>query len=472
MLDYLPKYFTSKAISLYIILLIVNSVLFIRYILTWYWFVFGIIEVTSFFYFSNILTRHWSLISDKLFKKKLFKTAFIIRVVWVAFSYIFYLIMTGKPFEFETADAFSYHLNAAAVADGIWGGYVTDAWYSYVSKWYGISDTGYYFYLSVVYALTFKSIFAARILKALLSAYTCVLVYKLAVRNFGEQVGRMSGVFCMLMPNLILYTGLHLKETEMVFLVVFFIERADFLIRIRSYNFINIVLPLLLASLLFMFRTVLGITALFALLTTILLSGDKVLKMGKKTVLIVWFGLAIAYLAGGRIATEIEEVWVSRTENQQTSMEWRAEREGGNKFSKYATGTVFAPIIFVIPFPTMIETRGQENQRLIHGGNYVKNIMAFFAIFALILIIKEKKWRDYLLIGSFTLGYLMVVAMSAFAQSERFHQPALPFILVLAAYGVSRADNKTKKYFTWWLGYIFIAIVAWSWFKLAGRGMA
>ena len=98
----------------------------------------------------------------------------------------------------------------------------------------------------------------------------------------------------------------------------------------------------------------------------------------------------------------------------------------------------------------MVETPAQENQRLINGGNYVKNILAFFTMFALFLLIKEGKWRDHLLIGSFTIGYLVVIALSAFAQSERFHQPALPFILVFAAYGISRSENKTKKYFTWW----------------------
>ena len=93
-------------------------------------------------------------------------------------------------------------------------------------------------------------------------------------------------------------------------------------------------------------------------------------------------------------------------------------------------------------------------------------------MFALFLLIKEGKWRDHLLIGSFTIGYLVVIALSAFAQSERFHQPALPFILVFAAYGISRSENKTKKYFTWWLAFLFVALSGWAWFKLAGRGMA
>lgn len=69
-----------------------------------------------------------------------------------------------------------------------------------------------------------------------------------------------------------------------------------------------------------MFRTVLGATALFALMTAILMSGNKVLNMGKRTVLAVWIGLAMIYLVGGKVATEIEQVWESRGENQKASM--------------------------------------------------------------------------------------------------------------------------------------------------------
>lgn len=466
MLNYFPKFFTSKAITVYLAALMVVSVVFMSKAMSIVWWVFGIVEVAGFFYFSNQLTRKWANYSEKTFSKKLFQTALILRVVWVFFSYLFYLAMTGAPYEFSAADVYTYESFASLVMTNGWEGVQS------LIDSVGLSDSGYAAYLGTIYSIFGKGVIVPRLIKALSGAFAAVLIYRVASRNFGEEAGRISGIFYMLMPNLILYTGSHLKEAEMVFLVVAFIERADYVMRSKSYNFINIAVPIILAGLLFMFRTVLGATALFALMTAILMSGNKVLNMGKRTVLAVWIGLAIIYLVGGKVATEIEQVWESRGENQKASMEWRAEREGGNQFAKYASGAVFAPMIFVIPFPTMIETQWQENQRLIHGGNYVKNILAFFTMFALFLLIKEGKWRDHLLIGSFTIGYLVVIALSAFAQSERFHQPALPFILVFAAYGISRADNKTKKYYTWWLAFIFVALIGWSWFKLAGRGMA
>lgn len=120
----------------------------------------------------------------------------------------------------------------------------------------------------------------------------------------------------------------------------------------------------------------------------------------------------------------------------------------------------------------MVNTPGQENQQLIHGGNFDKNILAFFVMFAMLIIIKTGKWRDYVLIGSFTISYLIVIALSSFAHSERFHQPAMPFLMIFAAYGISQVTNATKKYYMWYIAVLFLAIIAWSWFKLAGRGLA
>ena len=433
------------------------------------WWVFGLVEVIGFFYFANQFTRQWGQFSTKKFVKQLFKTALIIRLVWMIFSYFFYTYMTGQPFEFDAGDALGYHDEAMWVHQLINEGNL-QAFFTYLDGRF--SDMGYTFYLGWQYWITGDSIFIERLLKVLYGAYTCVLVYKLTVRNFGEETGRMAAIFCMLMPNLILYTGLHTKEVEMVLLTVAFMERSDWMFRNKQFNFAEIAPPIVLAGSLFFFRTVLGATAIFALFTTLLFTSTKVLGMGKRVILIVWVLLTVGYFVGSRLSTEVEQVWKAREANQAASMEWRSTRDNGNKFAKYATGAVFAPIIFIIPFPTIIETPGQENQKIINGGNFVKNILAFFVIFAMIWIFKEGKWREYITMGAFTIGYLMIIAMSSFAQSERFHQPALPFLLVFAAFGISKVTTTQKKYFTWYMAFIFIAIVAWSWFKLAGRGMA
>ena len=468
MLNNFPKFFTSKAISLYFAALIISNIIFFNHILNYKWWMFGIVEALSFFYYSNEITRKWQKFKEERFLKKVFSTALLIRLSWMIFAYIFYSVLNGNPFEFDSADAKGYHQDGMDIAAMLHSGELAK-YFVYMKGRY--SDMGYSFFLGGQYFFTGNSIFIARIFKCLLGAYTCIFIYKFSKRNFNEDVARMATIFCMLMPNLILYTGLHTKEVEMLFITVLFMDRADLMLRNRNFNFAEIAPPILLAGSLFFFRTVLGATAIFALFTAILFTPNKILNFGKRIILFIWILGVVVFFVGGTISNEVESVWKSRDNNQQTSMNMRATEVNGNKFAKTITGAIFAPMIFAIPFPTVIETPKQENQKLINGGNYVKNIMAFFLLIGVIFIIKEGKWRDYLLLGTFLIGYLAILTVSAFAQSERFHQPVLPFELIIAAYGISVITNKQKKYYTWWLTLIFLAVVGWSWFKLAGRGM-
>ena len=468
MLNYFPKFFTSKAISIYFAGLIISNILFFNHILDWKWWIFGIIEVVGFFYYSNQLTRSWLKYKDERFIKKLFYSAFFIRLIWMVIGYVFYSIMNGNPFEFDSGDSRGYHQQAVEISSMIQSGELN----LFFKQMNGRnSDMGYSLFLGIQYFFTGDSIIIERIIKCILGAFTCVMIYKFTIRNFGAEVARMAAIFCMLMPNLILYTGIHTKEVEMLLLTVGFMERTDWMFRNKNFNFVEIAPPILLAASLFFFRTVLGAAALFAMFTTILFSNTKVITLGKRVILFIWILGTVIFFIGGAISNEIEGVWQSRGDNQERSMQQRSTMFNGNKFAKYFTGAIFAPLIFVIPFPTVVETYHQENQQIINGGNFVKNVMAFFVLIALIELIKSGKWRDYVLIGSFTIGYLLVIAFSAFAQSERFHQPAIPFELILAAFGVSIMTNKSKKYYTWWMAFVFLAIVGWSWFKLAGRGM-
>lgn len=467
-----PKILSNKAICIYFLLLITVP-LFFGYPMEWYFWIFGIVEVFGFFYYANKLPIDWKIYSSKAFEKKLFTTALIIRILYVSFIYWFYNKMTGTPFEFSAADVYIYddlaRLGQHGLLNGNWN--LLSIFETYEMARVGLSDTGYPFYLSIVYWISDGSIFIARIIKCIWSAWTCVLIYKLASRNFGEVVGRMAAIFCLLMPNLIYYCGLHLKETEMIFLIVLFVERSDYAMRSKQLNWKALIIALLVVSLLFMFRTALAAVAMISLAVTLMLSSNKVLSLSRKIAIATFVALAMFATVGNQLMQEAEELLAQSETNQSTSMQWRTQRKGGNEFAKYAGAAVFAPMIFTIPFPTLVNTPNQENQRLIHGGNYVKNITSSLTIFALFSLLMSGNWRKHVLIIAVSCGYLVVIALSAFAHSERFHLPALPFALILAAYGISILANKQKKWYNYWLILIFVANIAWAWFKLRGRGM-
>ena len=464
MVPFFPKIIANKGLVLYVVSLLAVSIAFNSFAMPFMWMLLGVAGVSLFFVLAPKLSKEWQGKSVKDFTRNLFWIAVLLRVVWVVFSYYFYLSQTGQPFEYGSADAIGYHDEADWLAYEDWN-YIWDFLFASRSSY---SDSGYSFYLTALYKVFGHNIMLARLLKTVYSAFTCVLLYKLASRSISEQVGRMVGVMAMLMPNLIIYCGLHVKETEMLLLIVAFLERTDFVLRSRKITFWNILWPLLLATVMFTFRTVLGAVALFSFITALVFSPNRVMKKGRKAVVTVWVVLAIVVLTGGAIMNEVEELWLNRNANQELKRMEQSSR--GNQWAQYATGAVMAPMVFVMPFSTMVDT-GQENQMVIHGGNYVRNFMGVFVLITLFVVLfKKKNWRDFALVGSFVVGYLGVISMSGFGNAERFLLPGLPCLIIMWAYGISELTPKSYKFVKYWYIIVPIMEIGWAFFKVGSRG--
>ena len=464
MIPIFPDKIAKKGVVIYLISLAVVSIAFFRYAMPAVYILLGIMWVTGFFLLSSSCSKGWMRYPVKKFAWRVFWIALLLRIVWVVFSYFFYTAKTGQPFEFGAADAVGYHEEAKWLAEAGW-----DTARQYYGLRSGVSDIGYPFWLIVLYRIFGPSIIIARIFKCVFSAVTCVLIYRLSSRNIGEFSGRMAAVFCTFMPNLIIYCGLHVKETEMIFLIVAFLERADYLIRSRHYNVFTIAVPALLALSLFFFRTVLGVVAIISLFAGLIFTSAKLVGRAKKAVLIVFGVVSIAGFAGGTIATEVEGYWEMRVENQ--VLKRNAQTAGGARWAKYASGTVLAPMEFFMPLSTMVDT-GQENQMMLHGGNYVRNFFGIFVLLALFYtIFKDKNWRNLSLIGAFAVGYLGVISVSGYGNAERFLLPALPCLLIMTAYGISKLNAVNYKYVKYWYIIVVLMEVAWAYFKIGSRGL-
>lgn len=460
---FLPKYYSKNAILAFFIALVICSFLFRSNILPLQWIAFSIIGLVGFFYFASRLTTKWSHFSEEKFKQSLFGTTFFLQLLWVIFSYYYFIYQTGQPFDFESADSITYHTSASDLAERGFAKIDSALWGM------GLSDRGFPIYLSIIYMIFGNYVIIPRILNAFWGAWGAILIYKIAKRNFGESAGRIAGVFAMLLPNFIYYAGLHLKEPVMIFLLLAFMERADYLLRGNRITFLNIIIACLLGASLFFFRTVLGLSAIFALFSSLLLSKKTGVNWLNRLVLITWFLIITWMFLATRIQGEINYL-IQGQDQQEVNMQYRAAREGGNELATYGTAVVFLPFMFVAPFPTLVNIESQQQQMLLAGAYFVKNIFSFFVILALILFIKRKMLRKHILILSFAFSYLIILANSSFAISERFHLPVMPFLLIIASYGVTQISTRNKKYFLPYLGLIIVLVIAWNWFKLAGRG--
>ena len=469
MVPFFPKQISNRAIITYVVAVAAVSIAFYKYSMRIGYIVLGLVFVAGFFG----ITQAWSKsvkagLQEKQFLNTLFGVAVILRLIWVVASYFYYIEITGSPFEVGAADARGYHTEAEWLAGCKW----SVAWkYYFGSSAEGVSDVGYPLYLTFIYKIFGPVIIIPRIIKVFLSALTCVLVYRLASRTFDESTGRMAGIICALMPNLIIYCGYHLKETEMLFLEVAFLERTDYLLRNHKYNIWTISVPMLLAGSLFFFRTVLGAAAIFAFATAVLVSNTASMKKGlKRAAIIGWSLLCVAVAGGGTIMTEVEGYWEQKDANVINKRKDQTDR--GNQWAKYATGSVMAPMVVALPFATMVEVDElQVAQETKNGGNFIRNFMAFFAILALYEALRQKKWRDFALVGAFVFSYLGIVSLSGFSNSERFLLPGLPGLIMMWAYGVSQLREKSYRLLTPWCVVVVLMEVGWAFFKIGSRGM-
>lgn len=476
-ISYFPKNMANWCLLTYIVALIAVSVFFNGYIMPWWLWAFGIISVVLFFHGSNYFTKLWHNMHERMFAQRLFLWAFSIRILYAIFIYYFNYEHYGTYYESNEGDITWYVPSALQIATEFASGNFKEVVQIWLGYGIDISDMGYVIYLSFLYLITdsMSDVVLPLILKAVYGAITCVMMYRIAKRHFGEHVGRMTGIFCMLQFNMIWWCGSMMKETEMVFIMVWYIHEMDRVLSRGNFKLQNLIGAIILGLLLFTFRGALGLVAFGSMFVAILLSDSKVVSLATKIVAGILVVVVLGLSYGDNIIDMTQDVRdkISGGEYQTINMEWRTQRDQGNQFAKYAGAAVFAPLIFTIPFPNMVYTyQSQEMQMMVSGGNFEKNILSFFVIMVMLFFVLSGEWRKHVFPIAMLLGYLIALVLSVFAQSGRFHLPAIPLELMFAAYGISilYKDKTYRRWFNYALAVEFVACIAWAWFKLAGRG--
>lgn len=294
---------SKNAIAVYLLALVGVSLMYSAYSMPWYYMLAGVVGVLAFFQYGGkviVDTSNIKIRREKAFEKRIFITALIPRLIVVLLIQILFSSIYGDAFGFENADAVYYDDLGKDLAAALRIGefrLMVDRTSNYID----ISDMGYSIYLGFIYWLTGDSVLVVRLLKCLWSSLTVLLIYRLAKRNFGEQTGRVAAIFVALWPNFWYYCSAHLKETEMVFLGVLFVEQADQMLRSRQFTAWKVIPILLIAAALFTVRTPLAIVALLSLVFSVVMSSTRVVSWGKRMLV---GGLAIALIgvvAGNRI---------------------------------------------------------------------------------------------------------------------------------------------------------------------------
>lgn len=436
------------------------------------------ISVVLFFYGGSVMSKNWSHAGEKRFIRSVFIAGFVVRLIWALYMYyVFNPQYYGNSFG-EEADAAWYMPFGKGIAQWIDGGFDTpfshlmDVWAS------AIDDTGYPIWLGIIYFIVGvdNDIFIPFVLKCIMGAYCAVSIYRVAKRHYGEGVARMAAIFVCVNPNMIYWCATMLKETEMVFLCCLAVDNFDRVLTFsQKYTFKSLLPGILAATALMFFRSALGLVVFLAVFAHIVMASQRVMSLGKKVLAGVLVFTVLFVAMGDRIRTQSRELLETvQSDSQDKNMEWRGTRSGGNTFAKYAGAAVFAPMIFTIPFPTFNQANeAQLVQVQLSGGSYIKNIFSFFVILVMLMMLISGEWRRHVFILAYTLGYHMVLVLSPFAQSGRFHMPVWPMLMLFAAYGIqiAKTNARVRKWFPIVLVLEVVVCLAWNWFKLKGRGM-
>ncbi len=438
----------------------------------------SVISVLIFFIGGAAMSKAWANISEKRFLRNVFVVGLVLRLIWLLYCWFFFNL-DHYGFEFgDGADTTWYMPYAHDLALCLTG--ETDMTLSEVFNDYGSSldDIGYPMWLAIGYVIwgDWSDAFIPMVIKCIVGAYCAINIYHVAQRHYGEGTARMTAIFVAINPNMIYWCGNMFKEAEMVFLVCLAVDNFDRVLTSgKKFTFKSLLPGTIAAMALMFFRAALGIVFFFAGFAHLVMVSNRVMSVGKKVLAGVLVALVLFVGMGDRIRTQSKELLErAQSDHQQVNMEWRAKRQHGNDFAKYASAALFAPLIFTIPFPTFnTPFEGQFLQIQLSGGSYIKNIFSFFVILVMFMMLISGEWRRHVFILAYTCGYLLVLVMSEFAHSGRFHMPIWPMLMLFAAYGiqVAKTNKKLRRWFPLVLVLEVVASLVWNWFKLAGRGM-
>lgn len=464
----LHRHFQWVGLGVYLLSLLIVSVSFKSYALKPLWMAWGIGTVCFFFLTTWFFFRQWRHDETKKFIRKVFWIALGIRAVYVGTIILYYYYQTGLAMEYQAADSMRYHQWAIALAK-----LAREGDFGLIFRWLnantmGFSDQGYILYLTSLYTCFDNNILGPRLLKALMSAYMCVAIYKLASRSLDEKTGRLAAVMAVFLPNFIHYTGTYLKETELIFLTTLALERMDYLVRSRRYTFWNIAFPILLTALTFGFRTIVGMILILCFILFILFQERPLMTRKAKIITIGAAALVSLVFLFTPIGKEMLIMFrINFLTGEVPPIKYE---QMGLKYAEYASGKYLAPGFFTLPLTNLVEV-ANENQKMMNGTFFVKNYLAFFALWCIVVAFREKKWRNFSLIGSFAIIYALCIAFSFAFNSERYHLPVLPCFLIMAAFAMTHFRKKDFAVFYTYNALLVIAIVAWNYIKLAGRGL-
>jgi hypothetical protein len=433
-----------------------------------FWLVSSILILGSIMLFINNNLYYWTGLSEKGYKDRLMWGSLLIRILVMIILLVISYLSWDTIYYVGAKDEMKYFRIATESArlfdeHGLFKAY-DHLLYNYRGE---ISDVGFPFFQTLLIILFGPNPIIIKILLCVIGTITVIRGYHLACLLFEPRVARLSGILLMLYPISWFYSAVMMKEIIMVFLIT---ESLIQIIKLKHrFTIWNFSILVLLIAILFFFRTALS----FLLLITALLSLVMIAKI-KRILLnliagIALVGLLVYFLESTDTAEDYYEQYIEGEAFEDNRVSFMAET---NSFAAIAGSPAFFLLALVGPFPSIVKVPLSQglphNEYYYHiAGNFFWVFLAFFSLVGLYYAIRYERSKLAPL-WLFAVGYQFVLIKALMYTSVRFTFSVKPFLLIIAAYGFYKLNN--RKWYSYYLIAGVVMIVAWNYVRLTGRG--
>lgn len=432
----------------------------------------NLVVVISFFISLPLIIKSWLNISPVLFKRRIIIYGILLRLAGIGYLYLLTNMYdpNSYPFEIGSADSYSYHSIAVGMVNYMHNS-TSDIRFLLNSFIQGDSDTGFPVYLACVYSLLGTDPVVARLMNCFWGVWSIFIIMNITRQLYSEKHSRIAGIIAMLFPSLIWFGGMHLKETLVIWMMLFFIETlVDTVVGKKVKVFKTIVAVFILIATLrfrtFLFPFLLAVVSAYFFYYFINpRSKTKFVILGIIFVLSIF--LSTKFLMNDiAIRTQYEQSSGYLTQNLNDA----ARRRTLNIDLNYTLPFMMTGSI-VTPFPSFLMLEDRQIGIVIHFQNELVRNYIYFFVFAGLLFTFKKDFMNKSVVVFVGLGYIAILALTGTSFQDRFQVLVLPFMIILMSAGIVEMPPRGIRYFYLYAILITIGIFWWNVYKMNLRGL-
>lgn len=461
-----PIRLSRKAILLSLLVTFSITLLYIRFAMPLDIMVAGILLILIFYLTLHYASKSWMQLPQRSFEMRLFWVGSFLRLLIVGYLYLLTAIHDPDswPFEIGAMDSNTYDYVAKMLMKQPLSNYD-----NYLDFMKGRADYGYPIYQSILYKIFGPNTFWVRLLNVILSSITVIQVSRIARYLYSDRHAKYTGIIMMVIPSLMFYCGLQLKETLMIFLLTTAFYNAVKIKELKRLSLIGVTMLILSAVLLFYFRTFMAVIAIVSILSYLALA---FFSSSRAAVLLFVFFIGAYFLLS---SAGIEDDIVAQYTDSQNDFLQRGLDSKANMANVSYNKAIVIPFMMagaaITPFPSFLNTEERQVGIItVFQNEIIRNFMYYF-YFMGVLYALRRYFKKSIMLLIFVGGYILAITIGGSSFQERFQLPALPFIIIFMSLGIAEATPKSIKWWNVYLVGVILAEVAWTTFKLTIRNI-